>query len=75
MSTASSHKPRTSRTSSPAITYVPRPTTAEEIAEAIGCIITGRPLPAHLRPQPFVPARPATVSEGIARILGQQEIC
>ena len=71
MSTASSHKPRTSRTSSPAITYVPRPTAAEEIAEAIGCIITGRPLPAHLRPQPFVTSRPASVSDGIARILSQ----
>jgi hypothetical protein len=50
---------------------VPRPTAAEEIAEAIGCIITGRPLPAHLRPQPFVASRPASVNEGIAGILGQ----
>lgn len=70
MSTASSYS-RTSRTSSPAITYVPGPTVAEQIAEAIGCIITGRPLPEHLRPAPFVAARPATVEEGIARILSQ----
>lgn len=65
MSTASSHK---TRVSSP-ISYVPMATAAEQIAEAIGCIITGRPLPAHLRPAPVAVARPATVSDGIARIL------
>ena len=74
MSTASSHM-RTSRTSSPAITYVPGPSPAEQIAEAIGCIITGRPLPAHLRPEPFAASRPASVEEGIARILAKPGIC
>ena len=65
MSTASSHR---IRVSSP-ISYSPAATVAEQIAEAIGCIITGRPLPAHLRPAPVAVSRPATVSEGIARIL------
>ena len=74
MSTASSYS-RTSRTSSPSIQYVPGPTTAEQIAEAIGCIITGRPLPAYLQPQPFVVARPASVEEGIARILAKPGMC
>lgn len=69
MSTASSHKPRTSRSSSPAITYTPGTSKADEIALAIGCILAGRPLPAHLRPQPVAIARPASVSEGVARIL------
>ena len=70
MSIASRHT-RTSRTSSPAITDVPGPSTAEQIAEAIGCIITGRPLPAYLRPQPLMIARPSSVEEGIARILAK----
>ena len=72
MNTASSH---TVRTSSPAISYTPRTTAAEEIALAIGCIITGRPLPAHLQPQPFAVARPASVEEGIARILAKPGLC
>jgi hypothetical protein len=74
MSTASSHM-RTSRTSSPAITYVPGPSTAEQIAEAIGCIITGRPLPVYLRPQEPMIARPSSVEEGIARILAKPGLC
>jgi hypothetical protein len=65
MSTASSHK---NRVSSP-ISYVPAASAAEQVAEAIGCIITGRPLPAHLSAAPVPVARPATVSEGISRIL------
>ena len=40
------------------------------IAEAIGCIIEGRALPEHLRPRAVAAPRPATVQEGIARILG-----
>ena len=40
------------------------------IAEAIDCIIHGRAFPEHLRPRAFAPPRPATVQEGIARILG-----
>jgi hypothetical protein len=74
MSTASSDM-RTSRTSSTAIKYVPGPSTAEQVAEAIGCIITGRPLPAYLQPQPLAIARPATVEEGIARILAKPGLC
>ena len=74
MSTASSHM-RTSRTSSPAITYVPGPSTAEQIAEAIGCIISGRPLPEYLRPQALMVTRPSTVEEGIARILAKPGLC
>jgi hypothetical protein len=74
MSTASSHT-RTSRTSSPALAYVPGPSTAEQIAEAIGCIVTGRPLPAYLQPQPLMIARPSTVEEGIARILAKPGLC
>ena len=66
MSTASSH---TTRNSIP-VSYVPTTSAAEQIAEAIGAIITGRPLPAHLRPSPVGIAKPASVSEGIARILG-----
>ena len=66
MSAASSHKSRTSFT---AITYVPPASKAEQIAEAIGCIITGRPLPAYLAPQPHVAPAVASVQEGIARIL------
>jgi hypothetical protein len=69
MSTASSHKPRTTRTSSPAIVYTPGPSKSEEIALAISCVLAGRPLPEHLRPQPIAVARPASVREGIARIL------
>jgi hypothetical protein len=47
-----------------------RPTTREEIvAEAIGCIISGRPLPEYLRAPTLYRARPATVEEGCARIL------
>lgn len=74
MSTTSSHT-GTSRTSSPAITYEPGPSPAERIAEAIGCILEGRPLPEHLRPQPFTASRPATVEEGIARILAKPGFC
>ena len=39
------------------------------IAECIGRIITGRPLPEALRPQVPDVQRPETVEEGIARIL------
>ena len=38
-------------------------------AECLGCIISGRPFPAHLRPAAFVGASPTTVEAGIARIL------
>ena len=42
------------------------------IAEAIECILAGRAFPPHLRPTVFAtPPRPATVQEGIARILSR----
>lgn len=66
MSAASSHK---IRTSSAAITYVPTPSKAEQIAEAIGCIITGRPLPAYLAPAPVAVRAVSSMDEGFARIL------
>ena len=40
------------------------------IEEAIGCIITGRAFPAHLAPVAQPIHTPATVAEGLARILG-----
>ena len=49
--------------------YTPPSTPGDALADAIGCIITGRPLPESLRPQLPVPAGAATVQEGIARIL------
>ena len=63
--------PMTERASAAA--YTP-PSTVDSrqaaIAAAIGCIITGRPFPAHLRPQPMPAARPvATVEDGLARIV------
>ena len=58
------------------ISYEPATTSSQDmqssqelIAEAIGCIISGRPLPAHLRPTVLASSRPTTVQDGIARIL------
>lgn len=65
MSTASSDTNRTSVGG-----YGPAASAAEQVAEAIGCIVSGRPLPAHFRPAPFAVSSPATVGEGIARVLG-----
>ena len=42
---------------------------AEILADALGRIITGRPLPAGLCPAPVVVAVTVTVEEGISRIL------
>ena len=49
--------------------YSPAPTKADVLADALGRIITGRPLPEALRPVDVVTGAPATVQEGIARIL------
>ena len=47
-----------------------RPATRDEmVAEAIGCIITGRAFPEYLRAPSHEPARPASVAAGITRIL------
>ena len=45
------------------------PTKQELIAEAIGCIVNGRPFPEHLRPPTYLTQRPATVRDGIAGII------
>ena len=45
------------------------PTKAELIAEGIGAILAGRPYPEHLRPAEQQLSRPATVQDGIARII------
>jgi hypothetical protein len=45
------------------------PSKQELIAEAIDCIISGRPYPEHLRPTTYAAERPRTVEAGITRIL------
>lgn len=57
------------RTAAPAPVY-DRATNAQAVlADCLGRIITGRPLPEHLRPASTVRPRPLTVEAGIARIL------
>ena len=47
-----------------------RSTSAQAVlADCLGRIITGRPLPEHLRPAPTTRPRPLTVEAGIARIM------
>ncbi len=48
--------------------YTP-PAAEAAVAEALGCIIAGRPLPERLRAPRYEPSCPATVAAGIARIL------
>ncbi len=50
-----------------------RPDAAAEaaVAEALGCIIAGRPLPERLRAPRYEPSCPATVAAGIARVLAR----
>ena len=52
-----------------ATAYAPPASKQQLIAEAIGCIISGRPYPEHLRATTYVAARPATVEAGIREIL------
>ena len=54
----------------PAAPPAATPSSQALIAEAIDCIVHGRAFPEHLRPCAFSAPRPATVQEGIARILG-----
>ncbi len=46
-----------------------RPAAEAEVAEALGCIIAGRPLPERLRAPRYESSCPATVAAGVARIL------
>ena len=60
----------TSQTTRPAAaTYTPDSNVDAVLAEAIGCIITGRPLPEFLRAPAVESVRPASVEEGMRRIL------
>ena len=52
-----------------AATYTPASDLDAVLAEAIGCIITGRPLPEFLRAPALESVRPASVEEGVRRIL------
>ncbi len=58
----------TTRTSS-ATSYTQPSTKAEILADALGRIITGRPLPESLRPTMYAPSAPASVADGIGRII------
>jgi hypothetical protein len=59
-----------SQTTRPAAaTYTPATQIDAVLAEAIGCIITGRPLPEFLRAPAAESVRPASVEEGVRRIL------
>ena len=49
--------------------YTPPTSRQAQIEEALGCIICGRPFPAHLAPPAQPVGAPATVAEGLARIL------
>ena len=49
--------------------YLPTSDRAELLAEALGCIITGRPLPEAVRPAPFTAVAVGSVQEGIGRIV------
>jgi hypothetical protein len=50
--------------------YTPGAERATVLADALGCIISGRPLPESLRAPSPACARPDTVEEGIRRIVG-----
>jgi hypothetical protein len=52
-----------------AASYKRTSTEAEILADALGRIITGRPLPEALRPTTYAGARPASVQDGLARIV------
>ena len=55
------------RSAAPA--YDRAPSAGAVLADCLGRIVTGRPLPEHLRPAPTTSPRPLTVEAGIARIL------
>ena len=52
-----------------AASYTPTTSRQALIEEAIGCIIHGRAFPAHLAPVAQPVSTPATVADGLARIL------
>ena len=52
-----------------AAAFAPPSSKADILAYAFGCIISGRPLPEGLQPPAEMVPLPASVEEGIARIL------
>ena len=73
MSTPTAGRPADSTTYDPRVAApAAAPSSQALITEAIECILGGRAFPPHLRPTVFAtPPRPATVQEGIARILAR----
>jgi hypothetical protein len=59
----------TSTSTTTVFTAPAAPTKQELIAQAIACIISGRPYPEHLRVTTYAVERPRTVEAGITRIL------
>lgn len=53
----------------PGTSYTPGPERDAILADALGCIISGRPLPESLRSAPVDVARPSCVEDGIRRML------
>jgi len=52
-----------------AATYAGPASREATLAEALGCILHGLPLPEGLRPPSFVGARPTSAEAGIARMM------
>lgn len=50
--------------------YTPGPERAAVLADALGRIITGRPLPESLRPPELPCVQAATVEDGLRRTIG-----
>jgi hypothetical protein len=70
MSTLLKSRRKTATTAAPGVRTTPRSLTRDEmVAEALGCIISGRAIPEYLRMASHETARPATVKAGIRRIL------
>ena len=59
----------TTRATSEATAFTPPPRPADLLADALGCIITGRPHPQRVRPPAMATACPTTVAEGIPWLL------
>jgi hypothetical protein len=63
-------RPANETRSPAATTYTPVNDRDGTLADALDCIICGRPLPEYLRVTRADSVRPRTVEEGILRILG-----
>jgi len=50
--------------------YTPGPERAAVLADALGCIITGRPLPESLRPPELPCVQATSVEDGLRRTIG-----